>query len=779
MKQIRQRGMALALLLALLLSQTALASDALGSKRYQRTVELAAGTTLSRSSLWSATYSDLRSEYYLSYQPNERVKPMVYSGTYVTDMAALDEMAAVLEGQGYRVVGAVNGGFFNSNRTAVGMLMAEGELLALDRDNHFMVGFGADGSVFVDDSEPLRQVSWTGMQAVTGHDGETLNWHYGTVSLELAAFNTTRKDGELCLFSDAFGSSTRNTVEGVDVVLRPLSAGGLRMNGQSRFAVVSVTDSRQEGVALDNQIPAGCYVLSVNRNSAPALLETVAALRPGTELWVSVEGASPQWATARYGLSALYELVREGEVLPGLEAGAAPRTAIGLKEDGSVIFYTVDGRQSGYSVGASYTQVAQRLVELGCVTGVALDGGGSTTLGATLPGQAGFAVQNSPSGGGRALHNAILLLSRDMPTGRSERIHVESPYDVMLTGANLPLTAVGVDGGGYAGAPLGTLTWMAEDGFFWERRLGEMLYTAPAVPGTYTLHATDGRVAGSKPIRVVEGLSGLQVEHRSDGRRVSELTVEAGEVVALEAVGVWYNLPVAMGTLDVSWSVEGNVGTVDDYGVFWAGEHTASGKLTASAGGRRVSIPVTVRGRLPFSDVKGEDWFYDAVATAYEKGWMTGMTDALFDPSGQLTRAQMVTMLYRMEGQPSMSGVNPGAPFADADPRAWYGIPVYWAKANGLVNGISDTHFDPDGAITRQQLAVLLYRYAAHRGMDTTVWAPLDSYADRDSVAEYAWTALEWAVGSGVMTGTDPVTLSPEGPATRAQAATMFQRLFS
>lgn len=778
MKQIQKRAMAVCLVLALLMTPSVQASDALGSQRYQRTVELAAGTTLGRSSLWSATYSDLRTEHYLTYSPNEQVTPMVYAGTYVTDMATLTEAAAVLEGQGYRVVGAVNGGFFNSNRTAVGMLLAEGEILALDRDNHLMVGFGMDGTVFVDDREPIRRVSWQGMQATETADGAGLNWAYGTVSLELAAFNTTRKNGELCLFSDAFGTTTHNTVNGVDVILRPLSGRGLRMNDQSRFEVVSVTDSRQEGVDLDNQIPKDSYVLSVNQNSPAALLETVAALTPGMQVSVSVEGVSPQWEQAQYGLSALHQLVRNGQVVSGLEEGSAPRTAIGLKEDGSVVFYTLDGRQSGYSVGGSYTQVARRLVELGCVTGVALDGGGSTVLGATMPGEQQFTIQNHPSGGGRRVHNCILLVSRTAPTGQLEHIYVDSVYDVALTGSTIPLTATGADQSGYAAPWLGPVQWSASDGFFWERLPGEMVYTAPDSAGTYLLNAANGQIQGSKPLRVVNGLSGLKVERRDSGKRVDSLMVQAGEVVALDAVGVWYHLPVAMGTLDVSWSAEGNIGTVDDYGMFWAGAGSAVGRITATAGGKQVTIPVTVMGELPFSDVEEGDWFYDAVVYAYQNGLMNGMTDTSFAPDGVLTRAQMVTMLYRLEGQPSMTGVNPGTPFADADPTAWYGIPVYWAKANGLVNGVSETHFDPDGAITRQQLAVLLYRYAAYREMDVTLWGPLDCYVDQNAVADYARTAMEWAVGSGVMTGIDPFTLSPEGRANRAQAATMFQRLF-
>ena len=781
MKKIRTSIPALCLALALLLTQTAFASDALGSFRYQRTVELAAGTSLSRSSLWSATYSDLRTERYLTYTPNHQVTPVVYAGTYITDTATVAETAAVLEGQGYRVVGAVNGGFFNTNNTAVGMLMSDGVIRALDRKNHYMVGFGQDGSVFVDDSEPVKTVSWSGMREIRteGPYGYQTSWQYENVSLELAAFNTTRKDGELCLFSDDFGPTTRNTVEGVDVVLRPLYGDGLRFHQSVGFTVVSVTDSRQEGVALDNTIPAGCYVLSVNKNSPEQLLAQVAALTPGTQVTVSVTGVDSRWSGARHGLSALYALVDKGEVVSGLETGAAPRTAIGLKADGSVIFYTIDGRQSGYSVGASYTQVAQRLIELGCVTAVALDGGGSTALGATLPGSSGFTLQSRPSGGGRKVHNCVLLVSRAYPSGVGGSIYVDSEHDVVLAGADLSVEARGADTNGYPYSWLRTVEWSAADGFFWERMPGQTVYTAPLTPGSYTLTATDGSLWGRKPVQVVDTLSALKVERGDTGEGVSALAVEPGAVIDLNAAGRWYNLPVAMGALDVSWAVEGGIGTVDAYGLFWAGELAARGAITATAGGKSVTIPVTVNGAIPFTDVSAADWYYDAVVYAYQNALMTGVTDTLFSPSGQLTRGQTVTILWRMEGEP-MWGQGKSGTFSDVPESVWYTQAVEWAAANGIVTGYGDAQnrFGPQDPVTRQQLAAILYRYAAHKGMDTSPRAGLDAYEDGGTVADYARPALEWAVGSGVVTGTSPTTLSPEGTANRAQAATMFQRMF-
>lgn len=179
----------------------------------------------------------------------------------------------------------------------------------------------------------------------------------------------------------------------------------------------------------------------------------------------------------------------------------------------------------------------------------------------------------------------------------------------------------------------------------------------------------------------------------------------------------------------------------------------------------------------PFTDVSASDWFHDAVMYAYENGLMNGMSENEFRPNATTNRAMVVTILYRLAGSPDLSNENLGYPFADVDASSWYGDAVYWARLNGITDGISNTNFDPDGSITREQMAALLYRYADFAGYDvSTGGMSLSEYADVSEISSYAVTAMQWANENGLLTGRTATTLAPKGTATRAEIATILMR---
>ena len=175
---------------------------------------------------------------------------------------------------------------------------------------------------------------------------------------------------------------------------------------------------------------------------------------------------------------------------------------------------------------------------------------------------------------------------------------------------------------------------------------------------------------------------------------------------------------------------------------------------------------------LPFTDVAEGDWFYDAVRYAYENGLMDGVGGDRFAPNSATTRAQLVTILYRLEGEPAVSG---DLPFTDVESGTWYTNAVLWAAQNGIVNGVSNTEFAPGDDLTRQQLVTILYRYAEAKGYDVSASADLSGYPDADQVQDYAQPAMAWAVAEGIVEGMDG-NLNPAGNASRAQIATILMR---
>ena len=180
-------------------------------------------------------------------------------------------------------------------------------------------------------------------------------------------------------------------------------------------------------------------------------------------------------------------------------------------------------------------------------------------------------------------------------------------------------------------------------------------------------------------------------------------------------------------------------------------------------------------GALPFNDVNTGDWFYDYVEYVYENGIMDGVDSGVFSPNTATTRGMVVTILYRLAGEPTVRG---GNDFADVAENTWYTDPVAWASNAGIVNGTSATTFSPDAPVTREQFAAMLYRYMDYIGEDVSASANLSRYADASSVSPYAEGAMSWAVAEGIINGRTATTLEPAGNCTRAEVSAMIARVF-
>ena len=221
----------------------------------------------------------------------------------------------------------------------------------------------------------------------------------------------------------------------------------------------------------------------------------------------------------------------------------------------------------------------------------------------------------------------------------------------------------------------------------------------------------------------------------------------------------------------------GTVAVTDRFGDPVAVTENADGTYTFTMPNGQVTVTVTFeQAPLPFPDVTEGDWFYDAVRYAYETGLMDGVGDSLFAPNSQTTRAQLVTILYRLAGEPEPGG---DSGFADVETGTWYTDAVAWAAENGIVNGVSDTEFAPGDDITREQLAAILYRYAACQGYDVSQRADLSGFGDASSISDYAQEALSWAHAQGLVLGFEDGSLRPQGTASRAQIAAVLMRFLA
>ena len=174
-----------------------------------------------------------------------------------------------------------------------------------------------------------------------------------------------------------------------------------------------------------------------------------------------------------------------------------------------------------------------------------------------------------------------------------------------------------------------------------------------------------------------------------------------------------------------------------------------------------------------FADVDQSAWYHEAVDYAVENGLMNGVAADKFQPNGVTTRAMLVTILYRLEKEPAVSGKNP---FADVKADQWYTDAVLWANANGIVKGYGNGKFGPADTLTREQFATILHRYAAYKGYDTSKRAALTAYTDAATISPWAKDAMQWANAEELIIGRTETTLAPKGSATRAEAAAILMR---
>ena len=550
------------------LSLPAAASEALGEDLSAKDTVIHEETQLSTNVFWSTAYSDLRTENLITYSPNKTVTPIVTYGGVLTDRSSVADMANALEGEGYRVVAGINGDFYNvSTGLPIGLVVTDGILRSSDA-GYYAIGFRADGTAVL--GKPGVKVSADLGYAVDNGSGSTTE-----LIRSVAAVNKARTNSGVFLYTYDFNAkhTTGTTEAGVNVVCTV---------EQGQLAIGSTVTARVERVeeTTVTAIQPDQIVLSANANADAYYTNALRNMSAGSEVTLTVS-ANAGWDDVEYAVGALYCLAENGAVASGLAAGVNPRTAVGQKADGTLVFYTIDGRRSGYSIGASLTQVGQRLVELGCETVLCLDGGGSTNLAVTTPDSTDASIINRPSESNRKVTNQIFLVASNRSSGRLDHFYVKAASDYVLAGSSVAVNVTGVDTNYIpmdADYDLSASAGTLENGTL----------TTPASGGDVTVMASGRGSMGSTVVHAIRTPDTLTLKKGTAS--LTALTVAPGSKTTLTAGAVWNHLTLAADAKAFTWSVSGNIGTVDENGVFTAAA-PGSGSLTVSAGGKSLTIP--------------------------------------------------------------------------------------------------------------------------------------------------------------------------------------------
>ena len=359
--------------------------------------------------------------------------------------------------------------------------------------------------------------------------------------------------------------------------------------------------------------------------------------------------------------------------------------------------------------------------------------------------------------------SSITVAGVEATAGENNTYTVTLPYGTDVTAGSFVIVTSD------AGATVGALT---HDGNVW----------------TFTVTAEDGVTSKTYTVTV-----SFTEAPKSNDAGVSSITVAGFKAVA--GANNSYTVTVPYGTVVKTGSFvivtrhpRATVGALTNTRNIWSFTVTAEDGVTTAVYTVTVNTaalpePITPgvdnkkpapkpEVKLPFTDVSTSDWFYDDVAFVYENGLFSGTDSRSFSPNASMTRAMLVTVLYRLEGEPTVTG---RSSFTDVRSGAYYEKSVIWAAANGIVTGTDSTSFSPDAKVTREQLAAILYRYAQYRKLDTDASAKLNSFTDAGSVSAYASEALGWAVSEGLINGASG-KLMPKGDATRAQVAAILHR---
>ncbi len=704
--------------------------------------------------------------------------PYVFNGE-VRGKYTLSNMIKYANEQGYNVVAAINGDIFDmSSGTPKNPVIHGGNIVTSGYAPDRVIAFDEDGKAslkYASLSFTLNgTIAYTSQQNVTvtsaavdGSEVSEVVTQPVTVTektnTQINFFNVPHGAANgLHLYNRHYASSTKTTGSNVEVVINCSNDTGmqLRVNSAVRGTVASVNTNTANTPIGDNQL-----VLSTVSNSATSGI--LSCLVPGSEVEIYTydvnSGNSNSLADTQEAMGIYYSLVENSKnVTSG--TGTNPRSAFGIKSDGSVVLYEVDGRQTSHSKGLSLTDLANTMISMGCTYAFNLDGGGSSVLYSRWPGIENNATRkNSPSGGSeRPVANALLLCYKSgKSTSEAEHLKMYPALSLVMPGASVKLsTCASNDKYEVAKLP-GSITYSVDDNYGTISRDG--IFTAGNTAGRTTITASSGDLRGSTEVEVVKDIT-MQPS-------VSKLYLEKNQQADI-------NMSAKVGPLTVNstdscfeWKCDENIGTIDQNGLFKAGDKTAQqGNIYVSFNGITKTIPVQVGALIVnFSDTIGH-WAQQQIGTLAARGILGGIGDNMFAPDANVTRAQFLAMLAKSVDGLDISTSEP-AGFSDVPANEWYYNYVNWGYENGIVNGMGDNIFSPNSNITREQMTVMLCNFAKSMGYELPQNGRSISFTDSALISDWALEYVNKVVNAGIINGQPEGDFQPQGNATRAQAA--------
>lgn len=789
MKQQKYRLLSALLVLFLLLCPVSVFADVLGAPGFHRQTILSQGTVLHENTFFDATVGK-QSEHYILYTPNKDVTPILTNGNAVHGKRTLTQANTFLNNNGIYNAAGINADFF-SLQTGVPMsnVIIDRRVVSKDTETLPAIGFYEDGTAFIG-TLPIETVLET-----ADH------------SFSVDCINKYRQPYAIYLYTEDYGTQTHAIGNGINVVLTEVS-GSITLDSKVT-AVVESIDEYDGSLAISD----GKWILSVSANADPSLTEKLTSLQIGDTVTLSTKetGNDPRWKKAVYGLGALGgRLITDGK-LDYTDQSAAPRTAIGIRRDGSLLFYTIDGRQSGYSYGVRIETLAKRMLELGCVDALNLDGGGSTTLGATIPGATDFALVNTPSEPQRKCANFLFLKKNNRPDGKPYALHLSHWGTPVLSGSSVQLQATAVDSS-YGPAKAGSIQFSLKKGTDTQTQISTDGLVTVQGNGEVYITAKSGNLTGETMIRAIATPDEVKVFRKDTGKEVKELVLEKETSISLSASAYWRGEPIIADQNSFIWqavSDDKSVGEISKDGIFTASKKAgATGIIRLKVGLKTYEIPV----RIPKDPEPDTFDFYPEIKGVASTA---GFSATVTSKNGNLDHYQ----LY-LDGEPVAAGMDVetgtvtysyprdfsgeyhrftltvtdelGASAIKTfdlgsltGTRSFLDTTGHWAEPYiryladcKVVNGSDDGRFRPGDGMTRTEFAIMLCNYLKLQPEDyASTQLP---FTDADTIPWWATNQVKAIYALGIMQGqlTDTgVEFNPTAKIQRLEYAISIERL--
>ena len=539
------------------------------------------------------------------------------------------------------------------------------------------------------------------------------------------------------------------------------------------------------------EIPEGKVVLLMDTSGVSEYYDFLSRLHAGQTLTVANQavGDDGTWKTAENAVSSVGgRLVTNGVANSDFEAGAAPRTAVGIKADGNIIFYTLDGRQSGYSYGAQLKTLAKRMVELGCVDALNLDGGGSTTISAWFPGKDNTMVVNSPSDGYlRSVANYIFL--------KDNRERTNIPWIINITGGTNNNYLSGMTANINIESVYDTANYKMEEPYNIKYRAETDTDSTVDENGAVSLNGTgdvkvvmygDNGDVADVTYGVYETPEEIKVYNQADWKEISEIYTEANEELQLNLSAASYKNGTELLSTNrlYKWEVEGDIGTITEDGIFTLADTVnKDGKIKVTAGDLTKEIPVHISDYPstpnPFYDTENH-WAKDIIADMAATGIISGFEEdgkMIFKPDNSMTRAEFASMIANYKKLDFSKYDDVKLDFTDNDIIPQWAVPAVKAVYKegiilGRVNDDGTSTFAPYDNITRAEAMTILGRILPDNDD-----LPNLPFADKNDIPQWAEEGVSKLYSTGIVSGYEDNTILPNNNMKRAEAATMLYKI--